>query len=252
MPGRTRRLSHVSLDRIGEVTIEWTFDAPRERVFECMTTPELLTLISAWAIGLTWRVASTRWNHNIHYHRVILDVVPTTCERALDIGCGEGMLTRQLREVVPSVVGIDLDEPSIELAGRQPAGGLDYVVGDVLTYPFEPASFDLIASVAALHHLDTADGLRRMDQLLRPGGTLAVVGLARSTTPPDRLLDLVGAISSRRHRLSKTYWEHSAPIVWPPPDSYGQTRDTARRLLPGVGYRRHVVWRYSLVWVKPG
>ena len=28
---------------LGEVTIEWIFDAPRELVFECMTTPEHLT-----------------------------------------------------------------------------------------------------------------------------------------------------------------------------------------------------------------
>jgi hypothetical protein len=66
------------------------------------------------------------------------------------------------------------------------------------------------------------------------------------------LPDLLGALASRLHRLNKTYWEHSAPIIWPPPDTYGQTRDTAQRLLLGVRYRRHLVWRYSLVWVKPG
>ncbi|WP_202870409.1 methyltransferase domain-containing protein [Kribbella sp. VKM Ac-2571] len=35
---------------------------------------------------------------------------------ALDIGCGEGLLTRKLRRVVPQVTGIDLDIPSLELA----------------------------------------------------------------------------------------------------------------------------------------
>jgi len=25
----------------------------------------------------------------------------------------------------------------------------------------------------------------------------------------------------------------------------------ARRLLPGVRYRRHLLWRYSLLWSKP-
>ena len=28
-------------------------------------------------------------------------------------------------------------------------------------------------------------------------------------------------------------------------------RDRARRLLPGVRYRRHLLWRYSLLWTKP-
>ena len=26
---------------------------------------------------------------------------------------------------------------------------------------------------------------------------------------------------------------------------------TARRLLPGARYRRHLLWRYSLLWAKP-
>jgi hypothetical protein len=39
--------------------------------------------------------------------------------------------------------------------------------------------------------------------------------------------------------------------VWPPPDSFGQTRRLARRVLPGVRYRRLLLWRYSLVWTKP-
>ena len=57
-----------------------------------------------------------RWNHNIHYHPKILQAVPNGAERALDIGCGEGMLARELRSVVPEVTGIDLDTPSLELA----------------------------------------------------------------------------------------------------------------------------------------
>ena len=41
------------------------------------------------------------------------------------------------------------------------------------------------------------------------------------------------------------------PIVWPPPLSYRQMRHIAAVRLPGVQYRRHVLWRYSLRWTKP-
>jgi hypothetical protein len=58
-------------------------------------------------------------------------------------------------------------------------------------------------------------------------------------------------VGHRIHRLSKPCWEDSAPRVWPPPDTYAQTRRLARRLLPGVRYRRLLLWRYSLVWTKP-
>jgi len=60
-----------------------------------------------------------RWNHNIHYHRLILEAVPAGCQRALDVGCGEGMLARQ----VPCVAGIDQDAASIEMARRHDQDG---------------------------------------------------------------------------------------------------------------------------------
>lgn len=49
-----------------------------------------------------------RWNHNLHYHRAILDTVPDRCRRALDVGCGEGSLARDLRRVVPHLVAVEL------------------------------------------------------------------------------------------------------------------------------------------------
>lgn len=191
-----------------------------------------------------------RWNHNIHYHPLVLAAAPARCERALDVGCGEGLLARELRRVAERVVGIDLDEASIERARSQGGQGIEYVLGDVLTHPFETASFDLVASVAALHHMDAAAGLARMAALVRPGGSLVVIGLARSRRPADFAWDLVG-VAHRLYRLRRPFWAHSAPIVWPPPDSYAAVRRMARRVLPGVRYRRHVLWRYSLVWSRP-
>lgn len=198
-------------------------------------------------------MTSRRWNHNLHYHPLIHAAAPAGCVSALDVGCGEGTLTRELRAVAGGVVGIDLDSRSIEMARAQPTEGVEYILGDVLEYPFEPASFDWVVSVAALHHMDTAAGLERMASLLRPGGTLVVVGLARSRRVADVALDVVGAVATRVHRhvLRKGYWEHGAPQIWPPALSYEEVRQIAGRLLPGVEYRRHVLWRYSLVWKRP-
>ena len=91
------------------------------------------------------------------------------------------MLARQLACRVPHVVGIDQDSASIELARRQgPDGQVEFVCGDFLTHPFPLASFGLVTCVAALHHMDAAAALARMGQLLVAGGTLVIVGLARS------------------------------------------------------------------------
>jgi 2-polyprenyl-3-methyl-5-hydroxy-6-metoxy-1,4-benzoquinol methylase len=196
-------------------------------------------------------VGDDRWNHNLHLHRVVLDAVPPGAQRALDVGCGEGMLARDLHHAVPEVVGLDLHEPSLALARSQPDGdGTTYVLGDVLDHPFEPASFDVVASIAALHHVDAVAGLEAMRDLVRPGGVLVVVGLARSRFPRDLPWELAGAISTRWLKRSRTYWEHSAPIVWPPPETFCGMERIAGQVLPGVQYRRHVLWRYSLVWAK--
>src|SRR4051794_40638635 len=140
------------------------------------------------------RAPGDRWNHNLHYHPVILDAVPDGCDRALDVGCGEGMLSRELAQMAHHVTAIDLDPPSIELARTSGGGDIEYLLGDVLTYPFAPGSFDLVASVATLHHLGTEVGLTRMADLVRPGGTLAVVAIARSSYPRDAAHDLAGTV----------------------------------------------------------
>lgn len=192
-----------------------------------------------------------RWNHNIHYFPLVLDAVPARCQRALDVGCGEGMLARQLAGRVPEVVGIDTDEPSIALARQQgPEGRVEYVLGDFLGYPFPAASFGLISCVAALHHMDPAVALTRMADLLAPGGVLVVNGLARPV-PRDLPLDLAAVVVNLGYRAARGYWQHPSPVVWPPPHTFREIRALAGDLLPGVRYRRHLLWRYSLTWAKP-
>ncbi len=192
-----------------------------------------------------------RWNHNTHYYPLVLAAVPPGCGRVLDVGCGEGMLARQLARRVPHVIGIDQDAASIELARRRGAAGqIEFVRGDFLACPFQPASFSMITCVAALHHMDPATALAAMSQLLVPGGTLVVVGLARSQLP-DLPWEAAAVIANLGYRMAKGYWEQPSPTVWPPPHSYRQIRALARETLPGVRYRRRLLWRYSLVWVRP-
>ena len=196
-----------------------------------------------------------RWNHNIHYHRVVLDAVPRPAGRVLDVGCGDGVLTAELAGVAREVIGLDVDDASIRRAQEAfPEHRDSFVVGDLFTHRLEPGSFDVVASVATLHHIDARRGLARMVELVRPGGRVVVVGLARV----DRVWDLARAgLAAGVHRpymalTRRRYWEHSAPMVWPPPESYTSMRAITREQLPGARFRRRVFWRYSIVWTRPG
>jgi SAM-dependent methyltransferase len=194
-----------------------------------------------------------RWNNNLHYSPIVLRAVPAGAQAALDVGCGEGTLTRALRRAVPHVTGIDTDATSIEQARAQddPDQQITYLVGDILDHPFALGSFDLVACIAALHHMEATDGLDAMKQLLAPGGSLVIVGLARSNLPRDVGWEAAAVLASRWYRFRRRNWEHSAPTIWPPPVTHGDMRRLARAHLPGARYRRHVLWRYSILWTKP-
>jgi SAM-dependent methyltransferase len=208
--------------------------------------------------------AAGRWSHNVHYHGVILNAVPPGCQRALDVGCGQGRLTRALRQVVPEVTGMDRDRRSIEIARAHPgAADIRYLLGDFLETPFQPGSLDLVTSVASLHHMDAEVALGTMSRLLRPGGVLVVIGLARGVTPTDLFRLVPAMLGSRAHRAASAVSGRRAargqpgggylsPIVWPPPLTYGGYRQLAVRALPAARFRRRLYWRYSLVWTKPG
>jgi len=190
------------------------------------------------------------WNHNTHYHRLVLSSMPAGATRALDVGCGEGDLLAALLPVVPEVVGIDVDAPILQRAADAAPGAI-LVNGDFLTYPFEPESFDLVAAIASMHHMDLRAGLHRMAEVLRPGGVAVVVGLAKPVSLTDWMAEAVGFGATRVMRSFAGYKDVLAPTVWPPPMTYAECRDEATVALPQVKYRRRVFFRYSLVWTKP-
>ena len=198
------------------------------------------------------RIGKDRWNHNIHYGLEVLDLVPCGASDALDVGCGDGWMVRELSHRVTHVVGLDTDEASISWAcGFARGEGVEYVRGDLLSYEFEPCSFDFITCIAALHHMDAQAGMGRMADLVRPGGTVAIVGLARSRLPADLRWEIAGAIASRAHKLTKRYWETPAPKLWPPPHCYAEMQQLSASLLPGSMFRRRALWRYVVTWTKP-
>lgn len=127
-----------------------------------------------------------------------------------------------------------------------------FVLGDVMTHPFTNGSFDAVFSVATLHHLDTGAALHRLACLLKPGGVLGIIGIGRPELFRDLPWQVAGAIASTACRFAKPMWEHSSPIVWPPAHTNRDVERIARALLPGCRFRRHILWRCSLLWTRPG
>lgn len=95
-------------------------------------------------------------------------------EAILDLGCGDGVLTAQLADLVPGghVVGIDASAGMIEEAKKRSRDNLTFLQMDINDIDF-PESFDLIYSNAALHWIkDHRRLLVYCRKALKNGGTL--------------------------------------------------------------------------------
>jgi len=194
------------------------------------------------------------WNHNVHYQPVILGAVPAGCGAALEVGCGDGLLASKLAERCAEVTAIDRDSRMTALARaraqRARTGRVTVVEADYLAHPIADASFDFACANTPLHHMDFAAALTAMARALRPGGRLAVIGLAANQSVGDYLADGPGIPLSLAYRAVYGKGGPGAPIK-DPEMTWAEVRAAACRLLPGVRYRRHLLFRYSLLWSKP-
>ena len=184
------------------------------------------------------------WNANIQYHSLLIEAIPHGARHILDVGCGDGILSARLARVgMPHVVGLDLDRDVTRPGEDAPPGvAVEWQQGDIFAVPFDAGSFDAVVSVATLHHLNAEKGLVRFADLVSPGGVIAIVGLAANSWW-DLPYALVGYGARLVLGLVRGQWEHSAPMVWPPPATYREMKRVARRVLPGVRYRRHLLGR---------
>jgi demethylmenaquinone methyltransferase / 2-methoxy-6-polyprenyl-1,4-benzoquinol methylase len=106
---------------------------------------------------------------------------------ALDIACGSGQLTRELRKHVGSggrVVGLDFSDRMLAVA-RASHPAIEWVQGDATSLPFEDASFDAATIAFGLRNLAHPEkGLAEMRRVLRPGGRMVVLEFLRPPRGP--------------------------------------------------------------------
>jgi SAM-dependent methyltransferase len=97
--------------------------------------------------------------------------------QGLDVGCGTGALASRLAEVGYEMTGIDPSDGMLEvLRGRAPAVRSIRALGTDL--PFDDESFDLVLTVATMHHIADPDDVSRtlaeMVRVARPSSRILV------------------------------------------------------------------------------
>lgn len=199
-------------------------------------------------------MSAPSWNHNVAYHRWILrHAAGNAGGRALDIGCGEGLLVQRLVSAGFDAVGIEPD-PDAATRARARVRGMPRASireEDLGSFAGASGSFDVVTMVAALHHMDARAALAHAAALLRPGGTLLVVGLAANRTIADWVFAAVAFPAARVGSLiRRETWDIGVPTA-PALQSLGDIRALAADLLPGARIRRGLYYRYLLSWTAP-
>jgi SAM-dependent methyltransferase len=109
------------------------------------------------------------------FHRdQFLKIVPAPVRLTVDVGCGEGRLTRHLKELGHNVVGID-GSPSLVASARASDPAMDIRLADAARLPLDDASADLAIAFMSLHDIDAMpDAVREIARILEPGGRLCL------------------------------------------------------------------------------
>lgn len=98
--------------------------------------------------------------------------------RALDLGCGPGTLTLPLSRYCGTMIGIDADAEMIAAARRaaEIAGvDIDWHIGSSFDLDAALAPLHLVTIARAFHWMDREATLSRLDELISPGGAVALV-----------------------------------------------------------------------------
>lgn len=150
---------------------------------------------------------------------------------AVDLGCGSGQMTGLLAQVpgYSKVIGVDVSKAQIDQArANLPHSHVILRTGSAEEQPdIEHGSVDLVTICQALHWLDIPKFYKEVERIVKPGGTLAVIGYSFTTAGPGKDSTQLGQFMKELYSQTRPYWSwhrdlvdsgyHTIPpLPWPP------------------------------------
>ena len=157
------------------------------------------------------------WDHNRFFetgnvwlaeHRAFAAAAGVTIlgRHALDFGCGVGRMTAALAEYYGDVVGIDISDEMVRLAGRlRPRANTRFIQVMELPLPFADQEFDCVYSTIVLQHIPFPHNLQYLGEFFRISCDLVLIDApshvltGKSPGPGIFLLDLRYTLTCAQH-----------------------------------------------------
>ena len=165
--------------------------------------------------------------------------------RAIELGCGGGLVSLALARLGARVTGVDSSAGSVRAARGEAArrrSSSRFVCADLYRCPLTSGSFDLAVMTDVLEHLeDPAAALREASRLLRPGGRLYLNTFDRS------LLSRVAVVELAERLGFVPRGTHDARL-FVRPDELGRHARSAGLVLERLIWERPALVRSALTW----
>jgi len=167
------------------------------------------------AIGDHWEQTAEWWQREFtdgadpEYEEQILPLAAehlAGARRVLDVGCGEGQITRLAARLGARSIGIDPTWAQLTAAVDRD-GGAVYAAASALRLPFPAASFDAAVACLVFEHITDADAaIAEVARVLEPGGRFVFL-----LNHP--LLQAPGSGWIDDHILMEQYWRIGPYLV---------------------------------------
>ncbi len=201
------------------------------------------------------------WDHSQQYQSYLLKKITEKNNIGLDVGCGTGELTKKIASKCKMTIGIDISKRMIEEAEKRVVkSNIRFINTDIDTFlDTSNEIFDVVISIATFHHLDMERTLKKIKSKLSSNGILLILDLYKNETPFEFFLSFIAALINpfiylvKRGSFRNTKEERDA---WKDHFQYDQystineVKETAQRILGKVKIKRHLFWRYSLIYRK--
>jgi SAM-dependent methyltransferase len=146
--------------------------------FERQLIEEPEPLADAWSRHAAKWIAWARRSEHDSYWRfhgaAFSDLLPPAGRLTIDLGCGEGRLSRDLTAAGHHVIGVDASPATVEAAiAADPS--IEVHLADAAALPFPDRYADLVVAFMSLQDIDDAEGaIRESARVLENGGRLCL------------------------------------------------------------------------------